>query len=150
MTDFYAKDKAALRAMIEKMFADLSWDEQGAPEWAAFQAAFRTDAVLYPSARPASQTGVAAFVERMEGQRQSGAIRSLVEKPLDFIITVFGNTALIHVPYGMALNGGALSRGANMFLAVKDDGRWQVGAMAWDNESAAAPFPVALPERGSQ
>lgn len=144
MTDFYAKDKAALRAMIEKMFADLSWEEKGEPDWVAFKDAFRPDAVLYPSARPANQTEITAFVERMEGQRQSGGIRSLVEKPLDFLITVFGNTALIYVPYVMELNGGAPSRGANMFLMVKDDGRWQVGAMAWDNESAAAPFPAPL------
>lgn len=140
MTDVYEQDKTRIRDIITKLFDDLSWDENSAPDWSAFKKAFRNDAVLYPSARPVAQKPMLDFVDGMEGARTSGDLKSIVEAPLAFDITVFGNTALAYTSYKAEINGGAPGRGANAFLFVKDDGQWKIGAMAWDNESEAAPF----------
>ncbi|MEX1147446.1 MAG: nuclear transport factor 2 family protein [Sphingomonadales bacterium] len=144
MTDVYEKDRTALRSLIEKLFADLSWTSSNAPDWAAFRAAFRDDAVLYPSARPLTQTPIGDFIERMENERTSGNLQSIVEAAIAHDVTVFGNTALVYTSYEACINGGTPGRGANAFLFVRDGGTWKVGAMAWDNASEATPLPEKL------
>lgn len=144
MTDIYEKDRETLRALVEKLFEDLSWTPDTAPDWAAFKAAFRDDAVLYPSARPVAQTPIGVFIDRMENERTSGNLKSIVERAIAHDVTVFGNTALVCTSYEACINDGAPGRGANAFLFVRDGDAWKVGAMAWDNVSDAAPLPGNL------
>lgn len=139
MTEWYDHDRRMLRDIIGRLFDHLSWDENRIPDWSSFKAAFRDDAVLYPSARPAAQSSVPTFVERMEDLRRGGTLKSLLEKPLAIDVTVFGNTALVYASYDAVING-APSRGANAFLFVKDNDGWAIGALAWDNEGPEAPF----------
>ena len=143
MTD----DKKALRALTENALAAISWEEGAAPDFDAFFAAYLPGAVLAPSARPAIITTPGAFRARMEGQRSSGGLKSLVERPLGTSVQVFGNIGLVLSAFEMRANGGAPVRGLNTYLCVKDAGAWKIVGVAWDNESATAKLPADLATR---
>jgi hypothetical protein len=140
MTD----DERALRALTAEALGAISWREGGAPEWTAFFAPYVTGAVLCPSARPAATVAPDAFRARMDAQRESGALRSLEEKPLGTSVQIFGNVAVVLRAFEARVNGGAPGRGVNAYLCVKDDGAWKVVAVAWDNESATVQVPATL------
>jgi hypothetical protein len=140
MTD----DERELRALTAAGLEAISWDDETAPDWAAFFGSYMPGAVLWPSARPAAPVTPDAFRARMDAQRASRALRSLVEMPLGTTVQVFGNVAVVLSAFEARINGGNPGRGVNAYLCVKDEGAWKVVAVAWDNESASAKLPPVL------
>lgn len=140
MTD----DERELRALTAAGLEAISWDDETAPDWTTFFGPYVPGAVLCPSARPAATVTPEAFRARMDAQRASQALRSLVETPLGTRVEVFGNVAVVLSAFEARVNGGGPGRGVNAYLCVKDAGAWKVVAVAWDNESATVPLPPAL------
>jgi hypothetical protein len=140
MTD----DERALRALTADALAAISWHEGTAPDWDAFFGPYLAGAVLCPSARPAATVAPDAFRARMDGQRTSGALKSLEEQPLGTSVQIFGNVAVVLSAFEARVNGGAPGRGVNAYLCVKNEGAWKIVAVAWDNESATVKVPATL------
>lgn len=136
-------DRDVIRAVIDRQFASLSWDENAAPEWDGFANDFLEGASLYPAARPARRIGIADFVERMRGLSLT-SLRSLQETVLGADICVFGNIAIAAVAAEMIENGAETNRSMEMLLLVKSEGQWKIVAQAWDRASEANPLPDAL------
>src|SRR5262245_66287580 len=86
-------DAAAIRELIARQFASLSWGAGTPGDWQAFAADFHPDATLYPAARPARPQTVPAFVERMQALAQT-TLRVFDEKVLDTQVHVVGNVAV--------------------------------------------------------
>lgn len=137
-------DEQAILAIIEDMFAAISWDTDNAPDLERFAAAVLPEAAIVPSARPAAPTTIAAFGQRMAGLYDAGAMKTFAERPLSSVVQVFGNIAVVLGGYEAVVDGGAPSRGANAFMLVKDAGGWRVAAMAWDNERDTMQLPPSL------
>lgn len=129
------EDVAAIDALIAAQFASLSWAPGRDPDWAGFAAGFLPDAPLYPSARPARPTSVAAFVERMGGVRARGLER-FDEAVAARSILVFGTVAVAAVECRVHENGAPAPGTVEMLLLVKD-GDWRIAAQAWDKRPAA-------------
>ncbi|MBN9216996.1 MAG: hypothetical protein J0I79_03485 [Mesorhizobium sp.] len=136
-------DSAAIRAIIARQFASLSWGEGRAPGWDDFAGDFLDGAGLFPAARPARSINVADFVERMRGLSRTSLL-SLEETVLGADIRVFGNIAIAAVAAEMTENGAETNRSVEMLLLVKSEGRWKIAAQAWDKASEANPLPDAL------
>jgi hypothetical protein len=136
-------DGAAIRAIIARQFASLSWGEGRAPGWDDFAGDFLDGASLFPAARPARRTSVADFVERMRSLSQT-SLRSLDETVLGTDIRVFGNIAIAMAAAEMTENGAETNRSMEMLLLVKSGGNWKIAAQAWDKASEANPLPDAL------
>lgn len=139
-------DEQAIFAIIEDMFAAISWDGNKAPELDRFAAAVIPEAAIIPSARPAAPTTIAAFGQRMGGLYDNGAMTTFAERPLSSVVQIFGNIAVALGGYEAVVDGGEPSRGANAFLFVKDGDGWHVAAMAWDNERDDLRLPSCLGE----
>ena len=133
-------DVAAIKAVIARQFASLSWPRGGAGDWQTFAADFAPDAALYPAARPAMPQTVQAFVERMKGVSQT-TLLSFHEAVLGIRIHVFGNIAVGVVAAEMTENDAATNRNVEMLLLVKSDGAWRIVAQAWDRVSSSVPLP---------
>ena len=129
MADGIDTDRDAIRAVIDRQFASLSWKENVAPVWSGFAGDFLEGASLYPAARPAKRVGVADFVERMSGLSGT-SLRSLQETVLGVDIRVFGNIAIAAVAAEMVENETETNRSMEMLLLVKDGGRWKIVAQA--------------------
>ncbi|QND56333.1 nuclear transport factor 2 family protein [Mesorhizobium huakuii] len=143
MANGMGTDEDVIRAVIDRQFASLSWDESIAPGWDDFAADFLDGASLYPAARPARRIGVVDFVERMRGLSRT-SLRSLQETVLGADIRVFGNIAIAAVAAEMIENSAETSRSMEMLLLVKSEGQWKIVAQAWDRASEANPLPDAL------
>lgn len=140
MTD----DERELRALATRGLHAISWGDGTAPDWQAFFGPYLAGAVMCPSARPAAMVTPDAFRARLDGQRESNALRSLAEKPLGTTVRVFGNVAVMLSAFEASANGDPPGRGVNAYLCVKDGGAWKVVAVAWDNESATEKLPPSL------
>jgi ketosteroid isomerase-like protein len=136
-------DIDAIKAIIARQFASLSWGRGRSGDWQAFAADFAPDALLYPAARPAKPQAVDAFVERMKGISQT-TLLSFYEAVLGTRIHVFGNIAVSIVAAEMTENDAATNRNVEMLLLVKSEGAWRIVAQAWDRVTSSHPIPDEL------
>ena len=139
------KDVAAIRTLIERQFASLSWKLGKQGDWASFSGDFFPDAALYPSARPAKRQSVEDFVRRMASLAQD-KLKTFQERGLGSNVQVFGNVAIAAAACEIIENESTSIRGVEMLLLVKDGGRWRIVAQAWDTESEERRIPPALLE----
>jgi ketosteroid isomerase-like protein len=133
-------DEAAIRALIARQFASLSWTETTSGDWQAFAADFHSDATLYPAVRPARPQTVLAFVERMQALAQT-TLRVFDEKVLGTQVHVFGNVAVAIAAAEMTENGAHVNRNVEMLLLVKSDGAWRIVCQAWDRAEPGKTVP---------
>jgi hypothetical protein len=137
------EDTQAIEAVIARQFGSLNWGANEAADWTGFASDFFPDATLYPAARPASAQTVGAFVDRMKGL--SGAsLRAFRQRGLGADIHTFGNVAVALAACENLENGTDATRGVEAILLIKDQGKWQIVAQAWDRESEANPIPEHL------
>jgi hypothetical protein len=64
--DHHRDDIRAVKALIARQFASLTWSAGTSGDWDGFAADFFPGASLYPAARPATRQTVKAFIERMK------------------------------------------------------------------------------------
>lgn len=143
MTGVGDDDVQAIRALIARQFASMSWGEGGSPDLAAFESDFLADAQLFSSARPVQAQSVSRFCERMRGLA-GNSLLSFDETILGSVINVFGNIAIAAVACENVENGTETNRNVEMMLLAKDGGVWRIAAQAWDRESASNPIPTEL------
>lgn len=136
-------DKDAIRAIIARQFASLSWGEGRAPGWDDFTGDFLAGASLFPAARPAKPIAVADFVERMRTLSET-SLRTFDETVVGVDIHVFGNIAIAAAGAEMTENGAEASRSVEMMLLVKSEGQWKIAAQAWDRATEINPLPDTL------
>jgi hypothetical protein len=136
-------DYEAIRAIIDRQFGSLNWTSTTPANWSAFVGDFLTEASLYPAARPANAQKPEEFFERMKGLA-TGKLRSFKEAALGNEIRVFGNVAVAVAACQITENETQVTRGVEMMLLVKTDGRWQIVSQAWDTESESKPIPTDL------
>ncbi len=137
-------DIRAIGALIAEQFQSLRWRPGAPPDWSAFSVAFAPDAMLFPAARPASATPVAAFIARMEALRTSNALTAFEEAGLGQLVHVFGNVAIAMAACSMLENETTVTRDVSAFLLIKDSGVWRIAAQAWDVENSARRIPEHL------
>jgi hypothetical protein len=136
-------DIAAIRAIVARQFASLSWGREKPPAWAAFEADFHADAALYGAARPAQAQSPASFVARMQGLAGS-TLRTFDEVVLGSEVRVFGNIALAVAACETVENETETNRNVEMMLLVKEAGHWLIVAQAWDKADTLRPIPADL------
>ena len=141
--DAQGDDVRAIKAIVARQFASLTWTPSRDADWAAFVGDFLPDASLYPAARPARRQTVGGFVERMKSL-QGATLRSFDEVVLGTEIRVFGNVAVAVAACEMTENESQVNRSVEMLLLVKDDGVWRIVSQAWDTEKPDRPIPAHL------
>ena len=141
--DALHSDEEAIRAIIRRQFASLSWTDGAARGLDDFANDFLADAKLHPAARPARPITVADFVERMRGLSQT-TLKTFQQEVLGVELRIFGNIALASVAGQVTENDSETSCSVEMLLLVKSEGRWQIAAQAWDKASDANPLPDEL------
>ncbi len=140
----YQADVQAIEKLVEDLFAAISWDEKTSPNWDAFRSKVKSEVVLYPSARPVNPTSLDPFIAMMQGQKDSGGLRTFDEAVTGHKILVFGNFAVGLSAYSQQINGGDIGYGVNGFVFIKENGQWKIGAMCWDKETTEHPIPADL------
>jgi hypothetical protein len=87
--DARASDLRAIRDLINRQFASISWSAGGGPDTVTFGNDFLHGAPLYPSARPVSVRSVDEFTEYM-GELVQTTLTSFQERVIGAKVIVFG------------------------------------------------------------
>jgi hypothetical protein len=135
-----ATDVRAIRELIHRQFASMTWKTGGSPDLRLFKDDFLADAVLYPSARPLSAQSIEEFGVRMRELART-SLQSFHERVMGTKVHVFGGVAIAVVACENTENGSEVNRNVEMMLLVKDGGRWKIAAQAWDREAANRQLP---------
>jgi hypothetical protein len=141
--DGRAADLRAIRDLVDRQFASMSWSAGGRPDTAAFRNDFLPGAPLYSSARPVSVSSLDEFTGRM-GELAQTTLTSFRERVIGTKVLVFGNVAVAAVACENTENGGEVNRNVEMMLLVKSEGHWKIAAQAWDKETNSVPIPDEL------
>jgi hypothetical protein len=138
-----ADDVKAIRVVIARQFASLSWSHGQPGNWGGFSSDFHAAASLFPSARPATPQSVQEFVDRMKALLKT-SLPSFQEKMLGSEVRVFGNIAVATAAVEITENEAEVNRSVEMMLFGKSQGAWQIVSQAWDKASSDNPIPLEL------
>ncbi|WP_315918336.1 nuclear transport factor 2 family protein [Mesorhizobium sp. SP-1A] len=136
-------DSEAVRLLVARQFASLSWNEGRTADWDGFSADFLPGAMLFPAARPVASRTVPEFVARMK-HLSTTTLPALEEEVRGMRVTVFGNVAVAAVACAVVENHAAAEETVEMMLLVKNEGRWRIAAQAWDKAGPDNPVPDSL------
>ena len=141
--DERAADLEAIRDLIDRQFASMSWSAAVGPDAALFKSDFLPGAPLFPAARPVSMKSVDELTERMSELART-TLPSFRERAIGTQILVFGDVAVAAAAAEHTENEGEVSRIVEMLLLVKSEGHWRIAAQAWDDETSSTPIPDEL------
>lgn len=142
-TENHQDDVQAIKAIIARQFACLTWRRGTPADWNAFAVDFLPGATLYPAGRPPTCQTVQGFVERMKNLSET-KLHSFKELELGSEVHVYGNVAVAVAVCEMTENDAEVNRGVEMLLLVKDEGVWRIVSQAWDRAGPSNPIPVHL------
>ena len=142
-TEANVQDVCEIKAMVRRQFASLSWRADKPAAWQSFSDDFHPTASLYPASRPSQRQMVEGVLERMKALAAS-ELTDFDEQALGILVHVFGNVAAVVASCKITENQTKVSRGVEMLLLIKDEGKWRIVSQAWDVESEAETIPAYL------
>ena len=137
-------DISAIKQVMQKQFASLSWTHDKDAHWSAFAATFLPEAQLFPSTRPVGMQTLNQFIERMKSLRVAGTLSTFEKTPLGCEVRVYGNVAVAFAACEMLENGATVTRDVSATILVREEDNWRIAAQAWDNETDIRKIPDVL------
>jgi len=136
-------DREQIRAIIDRQFKSLSWNENRRADWSGFASDFLPDAPLHPGSRPVTRTSVPEFIDRMKSLSKT-SLPELDEKRLGDEIHVFGNVAVALAVCELNEGEGGITRNVEAMLLVKSEDEWKIAGQAWDTANEDKQIPGYL------
>lgn len=138
-------DVAEIDNLIKALYDVISGDA-GPRNWERFRSLFAPNAYMGASvATPNGQGRYVTFTPE-EYIKRNGPMflkESFREKELSRTVNQFGNVAQVFTTYEYNLgNGKAIQRGINSVQLVKDQGRWWITNIIWQEENKDLPIPA--------
>jgi hypothetical protein len=153
-------DVGSLDAIVNALYASLSFESGAQPEWRRFRSLFDPAALMVRvDARLARQHGADSdesavrvssiddFVARTTAAIESGALPELRERELTRRTEVFGDLAAVFSTYDRSV-GEDVRRGINSIQLAKDGERWWVISISWSDEIEHGSLPSRYLPRG--
>lgn len=152
-------DVGSLDAIVNALYASLSFESGGQPDWTRFRSLFdpaalmvRVDARL---TRQHADHGVGVrvssiddYVARTTAAIESGSLTEFSERELTRRTEVFGDLAAVFSTYERSV-ADEVRRGINSLQLVKDGERWWVISISWADEIEHCTLPSRYLPRGS-
>jgi len=147
-------DVDSIDAIINALYAAVSFAAGERPDWSRFRALFHPDAALIRATpapgetRPAADghgaptlSGIEAYVTRTTAAIDSGALTAFTERELSRRTEVFADVAQVFSAYERSADAGEVVRGINSMQLVKTGERWWLVALTWTDERDDEPLP---------
>jgi hypothetical protein len=144
-------DVGSLDAIVNALYASLSFEAGGQPDWPRFRSLFDPAALMVRvDARPAREhdepavrvSSIDDYVARTTAAIESGGLTEFSERELTRRTEVFGDLAAVFSTYERSV-AQDVRRGINSLQLAKDGERWWVISVSWTDE----PEDGALPSR---
>ncbi len=137
-----AIDIQAIKAVIERQFASVSWNSFKQPNWEGFNAVFHPNATLFSADQLDQAQTPQDFTTRLQSQSKTTR-RTFQETALKIDVKVSGNIASAVVDCENIANGLDIHRTIEMLLLVKNATGWQIVSQAWDVARPVEPVQDA-------
>ncbi|HUE78752.1 MAG TPA: hypothetical protein VMN38_03895 [Sphingomicrobium sp.] len=135
-------DITDIAALCPRLYEAVGWDEKRVPNWDEFRRCCHEQATLIPmGSGEATPIPLETFIEGMEGQRSSGAVKQLSETELGNAVQGFGSLASVRSTFVATIDGHS-RRGVTFALVVRQSGRWAILSVAWENEAEEGALPA--------
>lgn len=138
-------DVAEIDNLIQALYDVISGDA-GERNWERFRSLYTPNAFMGASvAAPGGGSRFVTFTPE-EYIKRNGAVflkESFREKEIARTVNQFGNIAQVFTTYEYNLgNGKAIQRGINSVQLVKEQGRWWIASIIWQEENKDLPIPA--------
>ena len=145
-------DVDSLDAIINALYASVSFAAGERPNWSRFRALFQPRALLIratpspasgddESGGGATYSDIEGYVTRTTAAIDSGALTAFTERELSRRTEVFADIAQVFSAYERSADEGEVVRGINSLQLVKDRDRWWIVTLSWTDERSDAPLP---------
>jgi hypothetical protein len=145
-------DGASVDAVLAALYASVSHDEAGSPNWERMRGIFLQVGMLIPPKNPRSDLftvlDVDGFEQRVKesiaASKAKGDPTSFFEKEIARRTDCFGNVCQVFSTYESRRapsDEKPFVRGINSIQLVNDGHRWWVASVAWDQERPDNPIP---------
>lgn len=136
------ENDVAITALLERLYAVISFEEGGEPDWRGLSQLFSPRArITRITPEGTDYFDPASFVAMTQNMLELGAYTSFYEFEVARDIQRFGGMAQVWSLYETRRNraaAGALGRGVNSIQLIHERGEWQVLGLLWD-ETQASP-----------
>lgn len=141
-----AADVDSLDAIVNALYASVSFAPGSQPDWTRFCSLFDRDAILVrvDAGGDAGQPRASAiedYVARTDAAIASGALTAFDERELSRRTEVFADLAQVFSTYERSIEAGEAHRGINAVQLVKGQGRWWIVSITWTDETEATALP---------
>jgi hypothetical protein len=156
-------DVGSLDAIVNALYASLSFETGGKPNWPRFRGLFDPAALMvrvdpqlthqHAETRTSSDapavrvSSVEDFIGRITAAIESGSLPNFNERELTRRTEVFGDLAAVFSTYERSV-AEDVRRGINSLQLVKDGERWWVISISWADEIEHCTLPSRYLPRG--
>jgi hypothetical protein len=149
-------DVGSLDAIVNALYASVSFETGGQPDWPRFRSLFDPAALMVRvDARHGAQTDEPAvrisslddYVARTTVAIEGGGLTDFRERELTRRTEVFGDLAAVFSTYERSV-GEDVRRGINSIQLAKDGERWWVISVSWTDEIEHGSLPSRYLPRG--
>jgi hypothetical protein len=149
-------DVGSLDAIVNALYASVSFETGGQPDWPRFRSLFDPAALMVRvDARHGAQTDEPAvrisslddYVARTTVAIEGGGLTDFRERELTRRTEVFGDLAAVFSTYERSV-GEEVRRGINSIQLAKDGERWWVISVSWTDEIEHGSLPSRYLPRG--
>lgn len=138
-------EKLTIGAAVKDLYASISFQEGKEPDIALLRSLFHPEGMLTSMTdRGPSVMRLETFVSLFREQMEAGYINAFLEKEIAARIETFGNIAQVFSTYEAIITGPEEAqkvRGINSIQLFKQDGRWRVLSILWDEEREERVIP---------
>jgi hypothetical protein len=149
-------DVGSLDAIVNALYASLSFQAGGQPDWVRFRSLFDPAALMVRvDSRHARQpdepavriSSIDDYIARTTTAIESGGLTEFRERELTRRTEVFGDLAAVFSTYERSV-GEDVRRGLNSLQLVKDGERWRLISISWTDEVEHCTLPSRYLPRG--
>lgn len=135
---------ADIESLLRKLYASISFEEGGEPDWQGMAALFvRSARVTRMTPERTDYLDLPGFQALAREMLETGAYTSFFERELGRTVHRFGNTAHVWSAYETKSSrdsARAFGHGVNSIQLVHEDGAWRILSLFWDERTPGEKF----------
>lgn len=146
--EFIKKDKlfnmTTIQESVTMLYASISFNKDAHPNVDILKELFIEEGKLINNSKSQPMTySVDAFIEAYSVQLRAGTIWQLREVEIHALTEEFGSIAHRFSTYALFVNNQEepLSKGINSIQLIKENDRWKVSCLVWDEQKETLPIP---------
>lgn len=139
------KQYSSIDAVVQDLYKSLTYEHNKKPEWKNFRQLFIKGArLIHVKGRKYTSMTPDTFAIRFNKQIEDGFLKSFREREVSRKTDSLGHIVHVFSLYRARYwteNGQGKENGVNSIQLIKNDGRWWITSILWDESNSKNPIP---------